>query len=232
MTPDIRRQFGAAIRSHRLRLGMSQETLAERAELHRTYVTDVERGVRNLSLESISKLARALDLSISSLFSPPEINLAGSKTDRGSVEILLVEHDAKELERTLEAFKRAKLSNRIAIVRDGAAALDYVFCRRQYAKRRPPSPPQVLLLDLQVRKVHGLEVLSRIRADHRTRGLRVVVLVDSRTDPDLRGAMRLGADSYIIKPVDFEKFSALMPQLNLHWTLLNCSAARQETVNC
>src|ERR1044071_2395674 len=123
MTPDIRRQFGAAIRSHRLRLGMSQETLAERAELHRTYVTDVERGVRNLSLESISKLARALDLSISSLFSPPEINLAGSKTDRGSVEILLVEHDAKELERTLEAFKRAKLSNRIPIFRDDAAAL-------------------------------------------------------------------------------------------------------------
>ena len=233
MTPDIRRQFGAAIRAHRLRLGMSQEALAERAELHRTYVTDVERGVRNLSLESISKLARALDLSIGSLFPAREAALGGTEAQcKCSVELLLVEHDAKDLERTLEAFKRANLSNRIAIVRDGAEALDYLFCRRQYAERQSATPPQVVLLDLQLPKVHGLEVLSRVRADQRTQNIHVVALANSRTEADVRAALRLGADAYIVKPVDFEKFGAVMPQLNFRWSLLDCAAAKQGAVNC
>jgi CheY-like chemotaxis protein/DNA-binding XRE family transcriptional regulator len=203
---------------------MSQEALAERAELHRTYITDVERGVRNLSLESISKLARALELSIGSLFSPPEAGKTGGEPGSKSlVELLLAEHDPKELELTLDAFKRAKFSNHIAIVHDGAAALDYLFCRRQYAERHPSSPPQVILLELQLPKVHGLEVLSRIRADQRMHNIHVVVLTNSRTDADLRAALRLGADAFIVKPVDFEKFSAVMPQLNFHWSLLNSS---------
>jgi len=225
MTPDIRRQFGAAIRAHRLRLGLSQETLAERAELHRTYVTDVERGVRNLSLESISKLARALDLSIGALFAPAETGDCDQR--KCSVELLLVQQDPKELALTLEAFKRANLSNHVAVVRDGATALDYLFCRRQYAHRQPATPPQIVLLDLLLPKVHGLEVLSRLRTDRRTRNIRIVVLANTRTEPDLQAALRLGADSYIIKPVDFEKFSALIPQLNYHWSLLDCTAEKR-----
>src|SRR5258707_15007713 len=102
---DVKRQFGAAIRAHRLRLGMSQEALAERAELHRTYITDVERGVRNLSLESISKLARALDLSIGSLFAPAEdVPHRAVPRLKKSVNLLLVEDDPKDVELTLRAF--------------------------------------------------------------------------------------------------------------------------------
>ena len=213
MTPaDVKRQFGAALRAHRLRLSMSQEALAERAELHRTYITDVERGVRNLSLESISKLARALDLSIASLFSAPETGITTAQPEfKSSVELLLVQNDSKDLKRTLEAFKRAKLSNRIAIVRDGAAALDYLFCRGPYAERQPATPPQVVLLDLHIPKMHALEVLSRTRADQRTQNIHVVVLTNSRKDPDLPAALRVGADAFIVKPVNLDKFGALMP---------------------
>ena len=227
MTLDIRRQFGAAIRAHRLRLGLSQEKLAERAELHRTYVTDVERGVRNLSLASISKLARALDLSISALFAPAEAEAGDGDRRKCFVELLLVQHDPKELALTLEAFKRANLSNHVAVVRDGATALDYLFCRRQYAHRQPASPPQIVLLDLLLPKVQGLEVLSRLRTDRRTRNIHIVVLANTHTEPDLQAALRLGADSYIIKPIDFEKFSAVMPQLNYHWSLLDCTAEKR-----
>src|SRR5262245_7243996 len=98
-SPDVRREFGAAVRAHRLRLGISQEALAERAELHRTYVTDVERGARNLSLESISRLARALDVSIESLFSPGT-NLgrsAANDAEPQAIDILLVEDDSKDV---------------------------------------------------------------------------------------------------------------------------------------
>src|SRR5690348_13551769 len=121
----VKKAFGATVRAHRLRLGFSQERLAERAALHRTYVTDVERGARNLSLESISRLAQALDLSISSLFVPPD-RMEDSRGQKGS-EILLVEDDAKEIELTIAAFGEARLANRVIVVRDGAAALDFLF---------------------------------------------------------------------------------------------------------
>ncbi|HVV70554.1 MAG TPA: helix-turn-helix domain-containing protein, partial [Verrucomicrobiae bacterium] len=117
----MRKEFGAAIRAHRLRLGMSQEALAERAELHRTYVTDVERGARNLSLESISRLARALEVSIDFLFLPSARG-GGFGTDAGGrgaaphpIEILLVEDDPKDTELTLQAFKKAKFANRVEV---------------------------------------------------------------------------------------------------------------------
>src|SRR5690349_20856564 len=100
-TPDVKKEFGAAVRAHRLRLGISQETLAERAELHRTYVTDVERGARNLSLESISRLARALDISIGSLFSPFPAANDKSGAYPLAIDVLLVEDDPKDIELTV-----------------------------------------------------------------------------------------------------------------------------------
>jgi len=219
---DARKQFGAAVRARRLRLGLSQETLAERAELHRTYVTDVERGARNLSLESISRLARALEVSIGSLFlSPaagePEWGKHGSHPNQ----ILLVEDDPKDLELAINAFAQAKLTNQIEIARDGAVALDYLFCRGRFAQRQPKAPPLVVLLDLYLPKVDGLEVLRAMRANEATRLTHVVVLTGSRSDAHVREALRLGADAYIVKPVDFQTFSTITPQLNLHWNLLN-----------
>ena len=219
---DVRKQFGAAVRARRLRLGFSQETLAERAELHRTYVTDVERGARNLSLESISRLARALEVSIGSLFfSPTGGNHEPGEHTQQSIQILLVEDDPKDVELALKAFAQAKVANQIEIVRDGAAALDYLLCRGRFEQRQPKVPPQVVLLDLYLPKVDGLEVLRTIKANDLTRSAHVVVLTGSRSDAHVREALRLGANAYIVKPVDFQSFSAITPQLNLYWSLLN-----------
>jgi len=226
-TPDVKKEFGAAVRAHRLRLGISQETLAERAELHRTYVTDVERGARNLSLESISRLARALDISIDLLFSPfSAANSFASANDKPgaypqAIEVLLVEDDPKDIELTVEAFAQAKFSKRIEVVRDGSAALDYLLRRGPAARRRREARPQVVLLDLFLPKVSGLEVLREIRKHEATQGLPVVILTNSRSSTHLKQAIGLGATAYILKPVDFENFSAVTPRLNFYWTLLN-----------
>ena len=216
---SVKKEFGAAVRAYRQQLGISQETLAERAELHRTYVTDVERGARNLSLESISRLARALNLSISSLFARPRaVRIAAARRAEQS-NILLVEDDERDVELALEAFALAGLSNPVEVVRDGAAALDFLFNRGAYAHRRE-QPPLVVLLDLQLPKVHGLEVLSRIRQSARVGNLQVVVLTGSRESADVREAMQLGAAAYIVKPLDFKSLSSVTPQLNLGWALL------------
>src|ERR1044071_5632666 len=164
---DVRKEFGAAVRAHRLRLGLSQEGLAERAELHRTYITDVERGARNLSLESISRLARALEVSIGALFPPNRKHASPSQPQ--SIDILLVEDDPKDLELAIKAFSQAKLSNRMEIARDGAAALDYLFARGRFAHRANSPPPQVVLLDLYLPKVNGLEGLRTMRSNEITR---------------------------------------------------------------
>lgn len=218
---DVRKEFGAAVRAHRLRLGLSQESLAERAELHRTYVTDVERGARNLSLESISRLARALEVSIGALFPPHTSAHSDRKPGLGHcIDILLVEDDPKDLELALKAFAQAKLTNRMETVRDGAAALDYLLCRGRFAQREPKTQPHVVLLDLYLPKLNGLEVLRTMRAHETTRATHVVMLTSSRSDAHVREALRLGADAYIVKPVDFQSFSAITPQLNFYWTLL------------
>src|ERR1700722_17542273 len=171
---EKKKEFGAAVKSERTRLGLSQETLAERADLHRTYITDIERGARNLSLETIYKLAGALGVAIETLFARKEIRQQLDQflgTANQLVDVLLIEDDARDVDLTLNAFTHAGMTNRVLVVRDGAAALDFVFCRRQYANRRIEQNPQVILLDLNLPKVHGLEVLRRIKADERTRNL-------------------------------------------------------------
>ncbi len=228
------REFGALVRKHRQRLGMSQETLAERAEMHRTYITSVELGGRNLSLESICKLARALNVSLSALFAQveagPGSGAPASRRAHSVVDILLVEDDPRDVELTLAAFIEAGLTNRIHVVRDGAAALDYVFSHGQCAKVWLEAPMPVVLLDLALPKVHGLEVLRRIKADPHTRRIHVIVLTGSREDAHVREALRLGAAAYIVKPVDFRNFSAITPQLDCSWMLLGRSA--QERPGC
>ena len=182
---DVKKTFGASIKACRNRLGISQEKLGERADLHRTYISDVERGARNLSLESITRLAAALDVSVAALF-PAELpleNLNGGgcpAQERKPVDILLVEDNADDVEMTLHAFKQARFANRVQVVADGAAALDYLFCRGQYAGRHPAEHPQVVLLDLNLPKVSGLEVLRILKADKKMRRIPVIILTVCR----------------------------------------------------
>jgi len=216
--------FGASVRVWRDRLGISQEELAERAELHRTYISDVERGARNLTLESIERLAGALEVSVPSLLSYSRKPASGQSTAPwpGSelVDILFVEDRADDVELALQALKSAHITNRIHIVRDGAAALDFIFATGEYAHRRDNDRPQMILLDLSLPKIDGLEVLRRIKTDPRTRKIPVVVLTGSKRDQDIAASKRLGAEAYIVKPVDFRNLSVVVPQLSLHWALL------------
>lgn len=207
-------------------MGISQEELAERASLHRTYISDVERGARNLSLLSMEKLAAALHVSISSFFDPPELEGKYADPNQPShvksnfVEVLLVEDNADDVALTLHAFKQARFTNQIKVVRDGAEALDYLFYRGDYAQRSPENHPQIILLDLNLPKVSDMEVLRRIKVDRATRASAVVVLTVSARSRDIEECLRLGADGYIVKPVDFQSLSRATPQLNLDWALL------------
>jgi len=138
-----------------------------------------------------------------------------------SVEILLVEDNPNDVELTMRAFKKNNLTNRVHVVRDGAEALEYVFCNGTYANRKVENAPKVILLDLKLPKVDGLEVLRRIKSDQHTRTIPVVVLTSSREERDIVESYRLGVNSYIVKPVDFEQFIESVRQLGLYWVLLN-----------
>ena len=230
-TTDFKKIFGATVRSWRNRLGISQEKLAERADLHRTYVSDVERGTRNVSLESIERLARALEISVSALFPQPEAGgqknpLLGNGNGRHLINILLVEDNLDDVALTLRAFKTARFTNHVQVVNDGAEALDYVFGRGKFAGQRMEERLQLVLLDLKLPKVDGIEVLRRLKADPRTRPIHVVILTISRDTHELDECLRLGADNCIVKPVDFQRLSRATPQLNLDWALVKPAAPR------
>ena len=213
---DLKRLFGTAIKSKRSELGISQEELAGRAGLHRTYVSDVERGARNLSLESIEKLAHALELTISGLF-----DRAGDGAGAvHAVEVLLVEDEPLDVDLTLRAFKRARFTNPVHVVHDGAEARDFIFATGAYLHRQELPRPGVILLDLNLPKVSGLDLLRQIKADRRTGNIPVIVLTMSQEDHDIAECRRLGVESYLVKPVDFRNFSEVTPHLDLQWALV------------
>jgi two-component system response regulator len=137
------------------------------------------------------------------------------------IEILLVEDNPNDVELALHAFKRYKITNNVHVVRDGAEALDYIFSTGGYASRSVLDRPKVILLDLKLPKVDGLEVLRRIRDDSRTCSIPVVVLTSSREDRDIAECYKLGVNSYIVKPVDFEQFTEAVRTLGFYWLLLN-----------
>jgi len=232
MNTNVKTAFATAVRSRRNRLGLSQEQLAERASLHRTYISDIERAARNLSLESISKLADALEVSVASLFlptPPPDKQTDGTHSvngDKAFVDVLLVEDNSNDVELTLHAFQRSRFANRVQVVRDGAEALDFIFCRGAYANRSQADRPQIILLDLNLPKISGLEVLRLIKADEKTRPIPVVVLTASQSDRDITESRQLGAATYIVKPVDFHRLSQVTPQLSLNWALLKPAEVR------
>ena len=138
-----------------------------------------------------------------------------------SVQILLVEDNPDDVELTLHAFQKHNVANHIHVVRDGAEALDFLFRTGAYKNRRIEDNVYVVLLDLKLPKVNGLEVLRRMKEDPRTRMIPVVVLTSSKQDRDIQESYHLGVNSYIVKPVNFEQFTEAVRQLGLYWLLLN-----------
>jgi two-component system, response regulator len=139
------------------------------------------------------------------------------------VEILIVEDTLPDLELALRALKKAHLANHIHVARDGAEALEFLFCEGAFADRRMEDGPKVVLLDLKLPKVDGLEVLRRVKGDPRTHSIPVVVLTTSSEQKDVVESYRLGVNSYIVKPVNFERFATAVENLGMYWLLLNHS---------
>ncbi len=232
---DAQKVFGTSVKVSRKLLGISQETLAERAELHRTYISDVERGARNPSLKTIIRLADALEVSIATLF--PEAlkhwktsGPRGGEKSESFVEILLVEDQPSDVKLTLHAFKKGRIANRVHVVTDGWEALDYLFCRKNYATRTPAERPLVVLLDLSLPGLSGLEVLRTIKADKRTATVHVIILSGSGDEANIAECRRVGASGYIVKPVDWRGFGSAVKKLDLNWVLLKPPAAITEVV--
>jgi len=137
------------------------------------------------------------------------------------VEILLVEDNPNDVELTLRALKKRNLANKVHVVRDGEEALDYIFANNKYEDRDIGKHPKVILLDLKLPKVDGLEVLRKIKSNEQTKCIPVVVLTSSREERDMIESYKLGVNSYIVKPVDFEKFVESVGELGLYWMLMN-----------
>jgi two-component system response regulator len=137
------------------------------------------------------------------------------------IEILLVEDNPDDLEMALHALRKAKVVNRVQVARDGAEALDFIFCQGAFAARKFENGPKVILLDLKLPLVDGLEVLKRVKGDPRTRKIPVVILTSSKEQNDVVESYNLGVNSYIVKPVSFEQFVAAVQELGVYWLLLN-----------
>lgn len=137
------------------------------------------------------------------------------------VEVLLVEDNPDDVELAMHALEKYNVANRIHVARDGVEALDFLFCRGEYAERSADSGPKVILLDLKLPRVDGLEVLRAVKADERTAVIPVVVMTASNEERDIVQSYRLGVNSFIVKPVDFDQFVEAMRAIGFYWLLLN-----------
>jgi two-component system, response regulator len=139
----------------------------------------------------------------------------------GELDILLVEDNQDDRDLALHALQRAKVANRIFVVSDGEEALDFLFCRGAYAERSFDHPPKLVLLDLKLPKVDGMEVLKQVKSDPRTRTIPIVIMTSSKEERDLASGYNLGANSYIQKPVDFDQFRETVKSVGLYWLVIN-----------
>ena len=142
-------------------------------------------------------------------------------TENNAVEILIVEDTPQDLELTMRALQKANVTNRIQVAHDGAEAIEFIFGEGVHAGRKIEDAPKVILLDLKLPKIDGIEVLRRIKGDPRTKTIPVVVLTSSREQKDVVESYRLGVNSYIVKPVNFERFVSAVQELGMYWLLLN-----------
>jgi two-component system, response regulator len=141
--------------------------------------------------------------------------------DFDQVEILLIEDNPNDGELTLLAFKKNKISNRIYVVANGEKALDFIFCRDEFADRQNCKHPKLIILDLKLPQINGLEVLEELKKNDITKRIPVVVLTSSKEERDLITTYKLGVNSYIVKPMDFEQFSDTIREIGLYWLSLN-----------
>lgn len=137
------------------------------------------------------------------------------------VHILLVEDSSSDAEMTINALNSNNLVNKILLVKDGSAALDFIFAEGEYSKRSIEDRPKIILLDLKLPKVNGIEILERIRSDERTKTIPVVILTSSKEDPDIKKCYDLGVNSYVVKPVEFDEFQKAISNLGLYWMIVN-----------
>lgn len=142
--------------------------------------------------------------------------------DKGN-EILLVEDRMSDAEMTIRVLKKNHLTNKIVHLKDGAEALEFIFAEGNYSHRNIENVPKVILLDLKMPKVNGIQVLQKIKSNERTKKIPVVVLTSSKEDPDIQECYRLGVNSYVVKPVRFERFVKVVSELGLYWMILNQS---------
>jgi len=141
--------------------------------------------------------------------------------DMDRVEILLVEDNGQDIELALYALRREKLANHIEVARDGEEALDFLFCRGRYVDRNMGEQPRLVLLDLKLPKVDGLEVLRQVKGDPRTNAIPIVIMTSSREERDMVNGYKLGVNAYIQKPVDFDEFRRMVNQIGLFWMVVN-----------
>ena len=139
----------------------------------------------------------------------------------GNLDILLVEDNQDDIDLALHALRRGKLANNIFVVHDGEEALDFLFCRGAFADRAFDHPPKLVLLDLKLPKVNGMEVLKQAKSDPRTRTIPIVIMTSSKEERDLVASYNLGANSYIQKPVDFDQFRETVKTIGLYWLVIN-----------
>lgn len=137
------------------------------------------------------------------------------------IEIIIVEDNPNDAELMVRSLKHNNLANNLIILEDGEQALNYIFCRGQYAKRDSRESPRVIFLDLKLPKVDGLEVLKQLKSNEKTSNIPVVIITSSKEDPDIKTAYKLGANSYVVKPVDFNKFIETINQLGNYWLVIN-----------
>lgn len=136
-------------------------------------------------------------------------------------DIVIVEDNVNDAELMIRSLKKNNLANNLVVLEDGAEALDFMFCRGKYEGRDIESPPKVIFLDLKLPKVSGLEFLAKIKSDERTKRVPVVIVSSSKEDPDIKEAYALGANSYVVKPVDYGVFTETINKLGLYWLIVN-----------
>lgn len=136
-------------------------------------------------------------------------------------DIVIVEDNPNDAELMVHSLKKNHLANKLIVLEDGEQALDYIFCRGQYAKRDSDELPKVIFLDLKLPKVNGLEVLEQVKSNDKTKKIPIVIVTSSKEDPDIDAAYNLGANSYVVKPVGFDQFKETINQLGLYWLVIN-----------
>lgn len=220
----LQKWLGMVVRLLRKQLGITQEELAWRSKMHRTYIADIERGARNVTLRSIENLAKALQVTVGNLLSyasaPEQLALGQTslKSSRRAEEILLIEDNVADATMTQRAFRLAKMTNPLRILQDAEGGWDYLCGIGQYTSNGP-THPALILLDLNLPGISGLEFLRRLKDDLRMKDIPVAVLTISRSDRMIIECSRLGVVNYIVKPLSFESLVQVTPALNLHLTL-------------